>query len=81
MILTLGAREPQLHAGLRQLDLILTELAIPTDRVRVLVNALGGPSRQSKDAITTTIAEHLTERELMVDAWLVWDERGQRRAE
>jgi Flp pilus assembly CpaE family ATPase len=81
VILTLGAREPQLHAGLRQLDLILTELAIPTDRVRVVVNALGGPSRQTKDAITATVAEHLTERELMVDAWLVWDERGQRRAE
>jgi MinD-like ATPase involved in chromosome partitioning or flagellar assembly len=81
VILTLGAREPQLHAGLRQLDLILAELAIPTDRVRVVVNALGGPSRQSKDAITATIGEHLAERELLVDAWLVWDERGQRRAE
>lgn len=81
MILTLGAREPQLHAGLRQLDLILTELAISSERARIVVNALGGPSRQSKDAITATIAEHLTERELMVDAWLAWDERGQRRAE
>lgn len=81
VILTLGAREPQLHAGLRQLDLILTELAVHSERVRIVVNALGGPSRQSKDAITVTIGEHLTERELMVDAWLAWDERGQRRAE
>lgn len=81
VILTLGAREPQLQAGLRQLDLIVGELAIPSERVRVAVNALGGPSRQSKDSITATIGEHLTERELMVDAWLAWDARGQRRAE
>lgn len=81
VILTLGAREPQLHAGLRQLDLIVGELAIPSERVRVVVNALGGPSRQSKDSITATIGEHLTERDLMVDAWLAWDERGQRRAQ
>lgn len=81
VILTIGAREPQLHAGLRQLDLILGELAIPSERARVVVNALGGPSHQSKDAITATIGEHLTERDLMVDAWLAWDERGQRRAQ
>lgn len=81
VILVLGAREPQLHAGLRQLDLILTELAVSSERVRVVVNALGGPSRQGKDAITATIGEHLADRELMVDGWLAWDQRGQRRAE
>lgn len=81
VILVLGARESQLHAGLRQLDLILSELAIPSQRVRIVVNGLGGPSRRSKDAITLTVAEHLAERDLMVDAWLAWDQRGQRRAE
>jgi Flp pilus assembly CpaE family ATPase len=81
VLLVLGSREPQLHAGLRQLDLIVGELAIPSERVRVIVNALGGPARRSKETITATIGEHLTERELAVDAWLAWDERALRRAE
>ena len=81
VLLVLGSREPQLHAGLRQLDLIVGELAIPSERVRVIVNALGGPARRSKETITATIGEHLTERELAVDAWLAWDERSLRRAE
>ena len=81
VILVLGAREPQLHAGLRQLDIILTELGIRSERLRIIVNAVGGPSRREKGTITATIAEHLTERDLTVDAWLPWDARGLRRSE
>ena len=81
VILVLGAREPQLHAGLRQLDIILTELGIPSERLRIIVNAVGGPSRREKGSITATIAEHLAERDLTVDAWLPWDARGLRRSE
>jgi Flp pilus assembly CpaE family ATPase len=81
VLLVLGSREPQLHAGLRQFDLIVGELAIPSERVRVIVNALGGPARRTREAITTTIGEHLAERDLAVDVWLAWDERALRRAE
>jgi MinD-like ATPase involved in chromosome partitioning or flagellar assembly len=81
VVVVLGAREPQLHAGLRQLDIILTELGIRSERLRTIVNAVGGPSRREKGAITATIAEHLAERDLTVDAWLPWDARGLRRSE
>jgi Flp pilus assembly CpaE family ATPase len=81
IIVVLGAREPQLHAGLRQLDIILTELGIRSERLRIVVNAVGGPSRRDKGTITATIAEHLAERDLTVDAWLPWDARGLRRSE
>jgi MinD-like ATPase involved in chromosome partitioning or flagellar assembly len=81
VLVVLGAREPQLHAGLRQLDIILTELGIRSERLRIIVNAVGGPSRREKGTITATIAEHLAERDLTVDAWLPWDARGLRRSE
>lgn len=81
VLLVLGSREAQLHAGLRQLDLLTDGLAIPAERVRIVVGQAGGPSSAHKAAITNTITARLAERGLSVDAWLPWDARGARRAE
>jgi Flp pilus assembly CpaE family ATPase len=81
VLLVLGPRESQLHAGLRQLDLLLDVLGVPAERVRIIVGQVGGPSSADKRAITNTIAAHLAERGLAVDAWLPWDARGAKRAE
>lgn len=81
VLLVLGAREAQLHAGLRQLDLLLDQLDVPAERARIIVSQVGGPSSASKQAITNTIAAHLADRGLAVDAWLPWDARGARRAQ
>jgi Flp pilus assembly CpaE family ATPase len=81
VLLVLGSREAQLHAGLRQLDLLTDMLAIPAERVRIIVGQAGGPSSAHKTAITNTITARLAERGLSVDAWLPWDARGARRAE
>lgn len=81
VLLVLGSRESQLHAGLRQLDLLLDVLGVPAERVRIIVGQAGGPSSADKRAITNTIAVHLADRGLAVDAWLPWDARGAKRAE
>jgi Flp pilus assembly CpaE family ATPase len=81
VLLVLGPRESQLHAGLRQLDLLLDVLGVPAERVRIIVGQVGGPSSADKRAITNTIASHLADRGLAVDAWLPWDARGAKRAE
>ena len=81
VLLVLGSREAQLHAGLRQLDLLTDMLAIPAERVRIIVGQAGGPSSAHKTAITNTITERLADRGLSVDSWLPWDARGARRAE
>jgi Flp pilus assembly CpaE family ATPase len=81
VLLVLGSREAQLHAGLRQLDLLTDGLAIPAERVRIIVGQAGGPASAHKQAITNTITARLAERGLSVDAWLPWDARGARRAE
>ena len=80
VVLVLGSRESQLHAGLRQLDLLVDVLGIPVERVRIAVGQVGGPSSADKQAITNTIAAHLADRGLAVDAWLPWDARGAKRA-
>jgi Flp pilus assembly CpaE family ATPase len=80
VVLVLGSRESQLHAGLRQLDLLVDVLGIPVERVRIAVGQVGGPSSADKQAITNTIAVHLADRGLAVDAWLPWDARGAKRA-
>lgn len=80
VVLVLGSRESQLHAGLRQLDLLVDVLGVPVERVRIAVGQVGGPSSADKQAITNTIAAHLADRGLAVDAWLPWDARGAKRA-
>jgi len=80
VLLVLGASEQQLRAGLRQLDTILGPLAIPAERLRIVLNGAGGPASAEKDTINGTLAEHLTESGLTVDAWLGWDAPGAKQA-
>jgi hypothetical protein len=76
VLLVLGARETQLRHGLRQLDLLRDHLAIPPDRLRVIVNGVGGPGAGSRRAILDGAASFLAERGVSIDAWLPWDGRA-----
>jgi hypothetical protein len=80
VLLVLGARDIQLRHGLAQLDLLLGTLGIPSERLRVIANGIGGPGSAGRSAITATITGHLAERGVTVDAWLPWDTRGLKRA-
>ncbi|MGD1059369.1 MAG: hypothetical protein ABR992_18380 [Solirubrobacteraceae bacterium] len=76
VLLVLGSRDTQLRHGLKQLDLLQGTLGIPSERLRVIANAIGAPGTPSKAAITQTIAGHLAQRGVSVDAWLPWDARA-----
>jgi hypothetical protein len=76
----LGAREAQLHHGLRQLDLLRDHLAIPPERLRVIVNGVGAPGAASRRAVLDGATSFLAERGVSIDAWLPWDGRALARA-
>lgn len=76
VLLTLGAREAQLDAGLAQLDLLLDELDIPQERIRVVSNGVGGPGAIPRAQLEQTLTIGLRERELAADALLPWDARA-----
>lgn len=80
VLLVLGAREIHLPAGLAQLDLLLGELEVPAERLRVLVNGVGGPGVPPEKALTQALSPKLAERGLTADAWLPWDTRALHRA-
>jgi len=76
VLLTLGAREAQLDAGLAQLDLALDTLGIPRERIRVVCNGVGGPGAIPRPQLEQTLTIGLRERELAVDALIPWDARA-----
>jgi hypothetical protein len=80
VLLVLGAREAQLRHGLRQLDLLHDHLAIPPDRLRVIVNGVGGPGAASRRVVLDSAADFLAECGVSIDAWLPWDGRTLARA-
>lgn len=80
VLLVLGVRDAQLPHGLSQLDLLLGELQIPAERLRVAANGLGGPGVSARGGLTETLAQRLAERELALDAILPWDGRALARA-
>ncbi|HWQ23987.1 MAG TPA: hypothetical protein VNK94_07780 [Gaiellaceae bacterium] len=79
VLLILGAREEQLRAGLDQLDALLA-LGVPSERLRVAVNGLGGPGAATARAIEAVVHRQLAERRFALDAWLAWDGRALARA-
>jgi len=81
VLLVLGSRDIQLRHGLDQLDFVLGTLGIPTERLRIIANAIGAPGSASRGAITQTITTHLAERGVSVDAWLPWDARALTKAQ
>jgi MinD-like ATPase involved in chromosome partitioning or flagellar assembly len=76
VVLVLGAREAQLDAGLAQLDLLLETLELPTDRVRIVCNGVGGPGAIPRTQLEQTLTIALRERELAADALIRWDARA-----
>ncbi len=76
VVLVLGARDQQLRAGLAQLDLLLDQLDLKPERLRVILNGLGGPGSNPDRAIEPALQRRLGERGLALDAHLPWDARG-----
>lgn len=76
VLLVFGAREAQLDAGLAQLDLLLDQLGIPRERVRVVCNGVGGPGAIPRQQLEQTLTIGLRERELAADALIPWDARA-----
>ncbi len=76
VLLVLGARETQQRAGFGQLRLLLEQLAIPPERLRVAVNGIGSPGAASAAALKDTLTARLAEHGLVPDAWLPWDARA-----
>jgi Flp pilus assembly CpaE family ATPase len=76
VVLVLGARPEQLRRGLFQLRLVLDELELPPERLRVAVNGTGGPGSAPPAELTAGVNRELGERGLLVDAWLPFDERS-----
>lgn len=80
VVLLLGARDDQLRHGLRQLDLLLGTLAIPRERLRIVVNGTGASGVSSTTELGQAVPPLLAERGLAIDAWLPYDGRGLKRA-
>jgi len=80
ILLILGAREEQLRAGLAQLDTLLA-LGVPPERLRVILNAAGGPGAVPGSTLAQLVAVQLAERRFALDATLPWDGRALSRAQ
>ncbi len=80
VLLVIGAREQQLGAGRAQLTLLLDELGIPRDRLRIAIAGTAGPGVGSKRELEQAAADELAELRLAVDAWLPYDARAATRA-
>jgi Flp pilus assembly CpaE family ATPase len=80
VLLVLGAREEQLRAGLDQLDSLLA-LGILPQRLRVVVNGVGGPGATTRSALEQILHGQLAQRRFALDAWLPWDGRALARAQ
>jgi len=80
VLLALGTLPAQLHVGLAQLDLLLGDLNLPPEALRIALNGQpGARSPRDTDAGGAITAE-LASRGLTVDAWIPFDERGLRAA-
>ncbi|MGH3007779.1 MAG: hypothetical protein ACRDLM_00010 [Gaiellaceae bacterium] len=80
VVLVIGAREQQLRAGRAQLTLLLDELGIARERLRVAVSGLGAPGAGSKADLEAALNPELAQLRLSVDAWLPHDARAAARA-
>lgn len=80
VLLVIGAREQQLRAGRAQLTLLLDELGIQREQLRIAVSGLGAPGTGNKNELEQAIGDQLAELRLAVDAWLPYDARAAARA-
>ena len=80
VLLVIGAREQQLRAGRTQLTLLLDELGIKREQLRIAVSEVGAPGAGSKKELESVLTPELAELGLAVDAWLPSDARAATRA-
>jgi Flp pilus assembly CpaE family ATPase len=80
VLLVIGAREQQLRAGRTQLTMLLDELCVPREQLRIAVSGVGAPGAGSKKELESVLAPELAELRLAVDAWLPYDARAATRA-
>jgi hypothetical protein len=80
VLLVIGAREQQLRAGRAQLTLLLDELGIPRDRLRIAITGITGAGVSGKRELEQAVADELVELRLAVDARLPYDARAAKRA-
>lgn len=80
VLLVMGAREQQLRAGRTQLTLLLDELGVPREQLRIAISGVGAPGGGSKKELESVLAPELAELRLAVDAWLPYDARAATRA-
>ena len=76
VLLVIGAREQQLRAGRTQLTLLLDELGIKREQLRIAVSEVGARGAGSKKELESVLAPELVELRLAVDAWLPYDARA-----
>jgi Flp pilus assembly CpaE family ATPase len=80
VLLVIGAREQQLRAGRTQLTLLLDELGVPREQLRIAVSGVGAPGAGSKNELESVLAPELAELRRAGDAWLPHDARAATRA-
>ena len=80
VLLVIGAHEQQLRAGRAQLTLLLEELGIKREQLRIAVNGIGAPGAGSKSELEAALDPELAELRLAIDAWLPYDARAAKRA-
>jgi MinD-like ATPase involved in chromosome partitioning or flagellar assembly/CheY-like chemotaxis protein len=80
LVNVVGSRPDQLDAGLAQLDLLLDELRVAPERLRVVVNGQTGARSPRRAAGAAVLTRALAGRGLTVDAWLPFDARAHRAA-
>lgn len=80
VVLLIGAREQQLRTGRAQLSLLLDELGIPREQLRIVISGLGAPGAGTKSELERALNVELAQLRLSVDAWLPHDARAAARA-
>ena len=74
----IGSRQEQLRAGLAQTELLLEELAITPEALRVVVNGQPGSALPRSADTAAVLGRELARFGLVVDAWLPFDEKALR---
>jgi len=76
----IGAREQELHTGRHQLELLIDQLGIKREQLRIAISGLGAAGAGSKTELEAALNPELAELRLAVDAWLPYDGRAATRA-
>ena len=78
VVQVIGSRQEQARAGLAQTELLLEELAIAPERLRVVVNGQPGCVLPRSADTAAVVSQELARFGLVVDAWVPFDEKALR---